>query len=180
MPLFGEGCQSAGRSVHGGVTDRQHGDHDDNIHDTVETADTCVVDGDDEGRGFGVRRSGAVQQTRFRVWNEESDDGQGDDVEERDTPEHLLDGGRQGLARIGRLRSSEPDQFGPGERKSCSDKDGAKTFETVVERAWISPVTTADVAASWSTTAVENDSQDANHRFSNESFRADWLENALT
>lgn len=50
LPLLGERRQGARRAVHGRVSDRENGDHDDDVHDRVKPTYAGVFDGDDERR----------------------------------------------------------------------------------------------------------------------------------
>ena len=176
--LFGQSGERAGRAEDGGIADGEDGNHDDDVHDRVETGDTGVGDCDDERRGFGVGGGGAVNEAFFRVWDEQANERQGDDVEESDTPEDLLDGCWEGLARVGCFGRGKAYQFGPCESKGGGDKGGTETFEAIVKGARGVPVFAADVTTLGSATAVEDDSEYAAGWIS---YRTEeWRRNLLT
>lgn len=115
---------------------------------------------------MGIGRGAASHKLLVRVRHEKTDNGEGDDIEERDTPEHLLDSGRQGLARVRRLGRSQANQLCTGEGESRVDKDTAQALEAVVEGARVVPVAGTDVAALRTTTTVQDDSEDARNKMS--------------
>lgn len=160
LALLGKSSKSTGRTVDRGVTNRQDSNHDDNVHDGRQHVNASVLDGNDEGRGGGIGRRVTIQETRVVVRDKQTNDGKGNDVEEGDTPEDLLDSGGQGLARVGSLSSGETDQLGTGESEGGSDENAAKTLEAVVERSGIPPVLVANVAALGTTTDVQDDTED--------------------
>lgn len=90
--MLGEGCESSRGAVYGGVADGDYGNHDDYVHDGWQAADAGSLDGDNERGGFRVGVTVAVKKAWFGVWDQEAHDGQGDDVKECDSPEHLLHG----------------------------------------------------------------------------------------
>ena len=100
-------------------------------------------------------------ETGLSVWDEETNDGEGDDIEESDTPEHLLDGGGERFARVCSFRGSETDKFSTGEGEGSGDKNRADTLEASSEGAWVPPVNSTDVASLWPTTAVDDYTEDA-------------------
>lgn len=63
-----------------------------------------------------------------------------------DSPEHLLDSGWQRLGGVVCFCCGQPDELGAGEGESCCHEDVAEALETIVECAWILPVSAADVA----------------------------------
>ena len=160
LVLLGEGGKGAGGAVDGGVADREDGDHDDDVHDRVQALDAGVEDGDDEGGGVGIGRVSA-DEASVRVGHEEADENEGDDVEEADAPEDLLDRCGEGLAWVGGLGRCEPDELGAGEGEGSGHEDGTKTFEAVVEGAGVGPVFATDIAAVGATSDIEDNSEDA-------------------
>ena len=160
LVLLGEGGEGAGGAVDGGVADREDGDHDDDVHDRVEALDPGVGDGDDEGGGVGVGGVGP-DEPWVCVGHEQADEDEGDDVEQADAPEDLLDGCGQGFARVGGLGGGESDELGAGKGKGRGHEDGAEAFEAVIEGAGVGPVFAADVAAVGAASDVEDDAEDA-------------------
>ena len=160
LVLLGQGGEGAGGAVDGGVADGEDGDHDDDVHDRVEALDPGVGDGDDEGGGVRVGGVGA-DEPWVCVGHEQADEDEGDDVEEADAPEDLLDGCGQGFARVGGLGGGESDELRAGEGKGRGHEDGAEAFEAVVEGAGVGPVFAADVAAVGAASDVEDDAEDA-------------------
>ena len=83
--------------------------------------------------------TGFIEKALIGIWHKEANEGKSDDIEEGDSPKDLLDGGRQGLARVSGLGGGKANQLGTAESESCSDKDRAETFEAVMESSWIVP-----------------------------------------
>ena len=123
LMLFGQGGEGARRAVHGRVADREHGQHDNAVHDGVEALNPGVGDGDDEGGCTRVVGVGA-DEARIRVGDEQADEGQRDDVEDADPPEHLLDGRGERFTRVGCLGGGEAHELGAGESEGCRYEGG--------------------------------------------------------
>ncbi|KAG7758144.1 hypothetical protein KL911_001120 [Ogataea haglerorum] len=157
--LLGERGNCSGAGVDGGVSDGEHGHHDDHVENGRQHLDSSVFDGNDERRGGGVHR-GRAEQSVVGVWHEQADDGERDHVEERDSPEHLFDGRRQRLPRVVGFCSSQSAKLGSGERERSGDEDGTQTLETVCKWAWVVEVLASDVATFWTASAVEDDTED--------------------
>ena len=98
---------------------------------------------------------------RVVVRDEKADDSKGYDIEQRYTPENLFNGGWKRFAWVFRLSRGETNQFCTGKGESCCDEDTTKTFEAVIEGAGIVPHSTANITLIWTSTAVENYSEDA-------------------
>lgn len=150
--------QSSGRTENGGVTDGQDSNHDDNVHDRGQATDTGVLDGNDEWRVT----SSTVTHTQLGVVvrNKETNQKQGDKVEQGDSPEDLLDGLWHGLSWVDGLGSGQTDQFSTSESESGGDEDGTKTLEAVVEGTGVVPVLGTNVATLRATTTDQDDTQD--------------------
>lgn len=161
MTLLGEGGKGTRGTVDGGVTDGEDGDHDNDVHDRWEGIDLGIVDGDDERRSGGISAGATIEEKLIVVGDEQTDERERDDVEEGDTPENLLDGRRERLARVCGLSGSETDKFSTGEGEGRGHEDAAKTLEAVVERAGVGPVTAANVLTAGSATDIEDDTEDA-------------------
>jgi hypothetical protein len=69
------------------------------------------------------------------------------ETHQSDTPEHLLNSGRERFARIGSLSSSKANKFGAGKSESSSDEDATEPLKTVMKGARIVPMFTANIAA---------------------------------
>lgn len=133
LALLGEGGEGTRGAVDGRVTDGEDGDHDNDVHDGWEDGNAGIVNGDDEGRGGSISAGGATKKTGLVVWDEETDEGERDDVEEGDTPENLLNGCREGLARVCGLGGGKTDELGTSEGEGRGHEDAAETLEAVVE-----------------------------------------------
>lgn len=137
LVLLGQSGEGSGRTIDGRVANGQHRNHDDNIHNRGKTGNTSVLDSNDEGGSTGIGVGRSVQQAGFVIRDQEADDGQGDDIEEADTPEDLFHGRGEGLAGVGSFSGSQTDQFGTGEGEGSVDEHTAETFEAIVESAGI-------------------------------------------
>ena len=160
MALLCKGSEGTGRTVNGGVTDGQNGNHDNDVHDRGQTLDAGVLNGNDEGRCVGISRRATGDETLGVVGNEEANQGKGYHVEEGNTPEHLLDSTGERLAGVGSLSGGQANQLCTGEGEGSIDEDTAKTLEAIVERTGVVPVASTDVATLGATTAVQNNSED--------------------
>lgn len=87
---FSHGGQGSGTSVDARETDGQDRDTDGGIDEVIETLDAGSLEDEDERRGGSIVAA-ASQKTFVGVGNEETDDGQRGDVDDRDSPESLLD-----------------------------------------------------------------------------------------
>lgn len=70
--------------------------------------------------------------------DEETDEGERQDVEQGDAPEDLLDRRRERPGRVLGFGSSETDEFSTGEGESSRDEDTTET-EEIGERARVLP-----------------------------------------
>jgi hypothetical protein len=93
--------------------------------------------------------TGFIEKTFIGIRDKETNESKSDDIEEGDTPEDLLDGGRQGLTRINGLGGGKANKLSTAERCSRGDKDGAETSKTMVECARMVPVFTTNIATRW-------------------------------
>ena len=92
-------------TIDGRIANGKHGDHNNDVHNGVKAVDSSIVDGDHKWGCFSVG-GGLSYESRLIVWDQETDEGQRDDVEEANTPEDLLHGGWKGFTRIGGLSCS--------------------------------------------------------------------------
>lgn len=95
------------------------------------------------------------------VGDQQAHKREGDNVEKSYPPKHLLDGRGEGFPRIGRLSGGQANEFRPGKRKGCSDKDTAQTFESVVEGAGVAPELATNVSAIGCPSAIKNDCEES-------------------
>jgi hypothetical protein len=101
-----------------------------------------------------------LQEACVVVGNNKADDSKGHNVEKRDTPEDLLDGGRKRFPGVGSFRCCKTDQFSAREGKGCVDKDTAEALEAMVEGSRIAPEFTANVATFWTASDIDYNTQD--------------------
>lgn len=159
--LLGEGGERARGAEDGGVADGDDGEEDDGVHDAGEDGVAHGLDGDDKRARGGVDGGLGAEEARVVVRDEERDEQQRDDVEDGDAPENLADGGRDGLARVGRLGGGEADELGAGEGERGGDEDVAEALEAVVGGARVGPVLAADVAVVRGAADVDDDAEEA-------------------
>lgn len=106
-----------------------------------------VLPNQDKRRGVDVGvRIGAEEVLVGRV-DEQADKEQAQDVEERDTPEDLLDGTGETLDRVLRLGGGETHELRAAEGEGGRDKDGAEATESVPEGTRVVPQARAPVLA---------------------------------
>ena len=91
------------------------------------------------------RLTGFIEKALIGIRNQEANESKSDDIEEGDTPEDLLNGGRQRLTRISGLGGGKANKLRTAERCSRSDKDGAETSETMVECTRMVPVFSTNI-----------------------------------
>ena len=152
---LGHGAKGTASSVDSRVTDRENRDEDDGVHDARQNVNTCVGDGNDEGRGTRIVRSRS--KTLLSVRDNGGDDEERDDVEDDDTGKNLLGSLGNLLAGVGGLGSSKADELGTGVREGSGDKDRGETLEAIVERTRVRPGLGTVVSAVGTTTAVDDD-----------------------
>ncbi|KAG7937981.1 hypothetical protein KL934_000555 [Ogataea polymorpha] len=157
--LLGKRGDGSGAGVHGGVSDRKHGHHDDHVENGRQHIDSSVLDGNDERRGSSVDR-GRTEQSIVGIWHEQTNHGERDHVEECDSPEHLFDGRRQRLSRVVSFCCSQSAELGSGKRERSGHKHGTQTLETVRKCARVMEVFASNVATFWTTATIENDTED--------------------
>jgi hypothetical protein len=175
--LLAKSLKGSGGSVCAGVGDRDDGEGDDGVEDGREGLDVGEVEGQDEWRVLGVC-AGSSREGLVIGWDNGTEDEEGDDVEEGDTPEDLLGSLWDGLSWVIRLGGGETDQLSSSESEGCSNEDGAETLEAVLEGSWVVPVLESEVATviGWDTTAVDDDTKDDE---TNDSDNLDRAENEL-
>lgn len=166
LTLLGKGGEGTRGTIDGGVTDRQHGNHDDDVHDGGQTLDTGIFDGNDEGRSLSIGRRATTNEFRVVVGDEQANKGERDHVEEGNTPEHLLDSSGERLAGVGSLGGSQTNQLGTSKGEGCINEHTAKTLEAIVEGTGVVPVASTNIATLGATTTVQNDSEDTNQEVS--------------
>jgi hypothetical protein len=158
--LFGKGSECARRAINRRVANGKHGNHNDSVKYGGESFNSSILDGNDKRGCNDVGAVGILQKTRVVVGNNQADNGKGYNVEQRDAPEDLLDGGGQRFSGIGSFRCSKTDQFSSREGKGCVDEHTTEALEAVVKGSWIAPKFSANVAALRTATDVDDNSQD--------------------
>lgn len=112
VALLRESGQSPGTAVDARHANGHDGDHDDDVQEVVEAVEAGVAGGQHEhGRTVAVRVVSA-NEARVVGSDEQADEEETKDVEERDTPEDLLDGAGELLDRVGGFRGSDSDNWG--------------------------------------------------------------------
>lgn len=91
VTLLSERTQCTRSTVDTGKTNGNDGEHDDGVGEVGKSDDTSALGDDDERRGFNVDKT-AAQKSGVVVVDEQTDECEGQNVEEGDTPEDLLDG----------------------------------------------------------------------------------------
>jgi hypothetical protein len=132
----------------------------------VEAIQLSVGGSNDERRG---RCATTVEKTLLGVWNQQTDEHEGEDIEEGNTPEDLLDSTGQLLSWVGRLSSGKTDELSTRERESSRDESCTNTLEAAGKGTRVVPQASAVVFVIWSarlTTAKDkherNDHEDDN------------------
>jgi hypothetical protein len=80
LALLSESSESSGRAVDRGISDTKNGYNDYDVEDRGKAGYTCVGYGKHEGRGFGVDGALAIEEARVIVWDEETNEEEGDDI----------------------------------------------------------------------------------------------------
>lgn len=176
-----------GRGVEVRVGSRPCNNDQYSVDDVRQDPDACVGDGQDEGRGAGIAAS--VEETRVVVGDDEADHEDGQDIEEKDTPEDALDGLGDVLARVLDLTDSNTNDFGTSEGEGRLDKDvpegeeaaeraadtagrcagdGVGSPEKLSHRAGVLPEVEADAVTTGASTEVDDErgddeNNDGNH-----------------
>lgn len=131
--MLGQGSEGTRTAVDAGHTEGKDGDKNDDVHERVETLQVGVLADQHEGRSVDVDEGVSAQKVLVVVRDQETDEEETEDVEEGDTPEHLLDGTGEGLDGVLGLGSRQTDELRAGEGESSRDEAGAETAETVSE-----------------------------------------------
>lgn len=122
----------ASRSIGTRVGDGDDGKGDDSVEDVGQDLDAGKTAGADHWRVLGVG-SGCTLEGWIIRWDDEAEEEQGEDVEDGDTPEHLLGGFWKGLSWVIGLSSGKTNKLCTSEGKSGGDEDGAPSLESVTE-----------------------------------------------
>lgn len=115
---------------------------------------------EDKRRCFAASMAIFAEELLIVVWDKEADHKKTDDIKEGDTPKYLLDGSRQGLARIFSFRRGKTDEFRSRKGKGSVDEDTGETLKPVVKGSRIVPIPGAYIFVVGTATAVDNDSED--------------------
>jgi hypothetical protein len=138
VTLLGKRAECAGATVDTGETDGDDGKHDDDVGEVGEADDTGSLGDDDEGRGGHIDVAAVSEESGVVVVDEETDEGERQDIEKGDTPEDLLDRRGERLAGVLGFGCSETDELSSGEGEGCRDEHTAETDERG-ERAGVLP-----------------------------------------
>lgn len=171
--LHGLAVEGTGSDVQVGVGGGEDEDEDGRVHDVVEVLDAGHFNGDDEGRGSGgalvAGRTalGGGDEDLAVVGHAHSEEEDGEDVEDDDTPEGQLDGAGNVAARVLGFANSDTDQLGSQESEDGSDHGGPDGEETApaaggnvgVERARIVPVAETNGVLALDTAAGDADEE---------------------
>ena len=139
VALLSEGSQCPRTTIDTGKTDTDDCHENDRIDEVAECRDAGVDGDNDEGRGRDVDECAGAQKTLVIVRDEETNEGQGQDVEQGDTPEYLLDGTWKRLLGCCRFCGCQTDELSTGEREGSSDECSADTGEPISECAGVGP-----------------------------------------
>lgn len=148
----------SGRTESARVGDREDRDGDDGVEDAGEDLDTGILDGDDEGGSLGVGTAG-THETLISVGEDETENEQVQDIEDGNSPKHLLASLGDRLAGVGRLGSSKTDHLSTSKGEGSDDEDGAETLEGG-ESTRVLPVLGTDVALVTDTARVDDNTED--------------------
>ena len=158
ITLLGQGRKSTGAAVDARDAEGEDGHQNDDVHERIKALEAGVLADEHEGGGVDVDEGVSTQQVLVVVGDEQADEKQAQNVEQGDTPEHLLDGTRQRLDGVLGLGGGETDELGAGEGEGGRDEAGAETAETVGESTGRVPQLGAGVVVVAGTlgTAAEN------------------------
>jgi hypothetical protein len=78
-----------------------------------------------------------------------------------DTPEDLLDSGRERDSGVLGFRSSKTNKFSPSEGKGSRDKDRAQPLKSSAERSGVIPIMSSKIAlrTAWNSTSSNDNSE---------------------
>lgn len=161
--------QDSGTRVDVGVGGRDDSHQDDCVENTWQNWSTRVSDSNDERR-----RGGDVLQG-LQSWiverNQQTHEEDGENVENNDSPDDLLDGSRNSLSWVGGLTTGDTDQLDTGESEQGGDQrrqpgqeslgrhgrndafPGSLAVDgTITPSTWVSPVSEANRATGTGTT----------------------------
>lgn len=108
-------------------TDRHDRQHNDDVGEVGEADNTGAFGDDDERGGFDVDHAATAQEVGVVVRNEQTNEGEGEDVEKSDAPEDLLDRRRQCLGGVLGFGCSQTNELSAGEGEGCSNEYTAES-----------------------------------------------------
>ena len=135
--IFAHGVEHAHRGVHAGVTGGKYRAQDDGVHHGSGKGKAGALKNEGKGRFGDVFRTGTdvrAQQFFTGVRYEQADDEDGEDVEDEDAPEDLLDRFRDAFFRVFRFAGGHADEFCPLEGET-GDEEDAEDGEEMPARA---------------------------------------------
>ena len=126
VTLLSKRTERARATVDTGEADGDDRQHDDDVGEVSKSNDAGALSNDDERRGGHIdvaasKKSGVV------VVDEETNESKGQDVEQGDAPEDLLDRRRERLGGVLRFGCSETDELGTREGEGSSDEHSAES-----------------------------------------------------
>ena len=127
-----QSLDGAGGSIGTRVGDGDDGKSDDGVEDVWHDGDVGEGAGADHWGVLGVGSRCALEGWIVR-WDDKTEDEERDDVEDGNTPEHLLGGLWKGLSRVVGLSSGETNQLSTSEGESGGDEDGTPSLKSVLE-----------------------------------------------
>lgn len=83
VALLGQGSEGTGTTIHGGHTDRQDRDENDDVHERVETLQAGVFTNQDEGRGVDIGIRVGTEESIIVGVDKQTDEEETQDVEAR-------------------------------------------------------------------------------------------------
>jgi len=144
VACFGECGKRTRPTVDAGETNGEDRDANGDIDQVVDTPNFSPVEHANKG-GCGGRAT-SEQEELVVVGEKKTNHQERKDIDDRDTPESIFNGGGHGLAGVGGLRRGETNEFCSSKGKGSGDEDGADTGETMGECSRILPVTPTDVS----------------------------------
>lgn len=136
--IVGETDEDTGAGVDVGVCSRKDDKEEDSVDDAWEMGNTSTLSSNDEWRGGSIRLVGV--EALIVVWDQDTNEEDGEDEEEQDTPEGLLDGAWNVLAWVLSLSGRDTDKLGSLVRETSLDHDGPETDKLGERIRWIEKV----------------------------------------
>lgn len=163
VSLLSKSSKGSRTTVDTGKTDTDDREENDHVDEVAKSWNAGVDCDNDEWRSSHIDEARS-EKSRVVVWHQKPNKEESKDVEQRNSPEDLLDGTRKRLLRVLGLSGCETNQLGSREGEGCSDEDTAESQETVVESSWVVPSPGSPIlrvhSVAWATTASKDDTHD--------------------